>query len=1761
MNGKWIALLFWIFFAVIQTGCEQGEIDEDQVTPPSTTPVLAIAPFSVLENSTNSFLFTLSRPSPQPVTFNWGISAISVSPSSRFSALSGSVTIPAGATAYPVVIPLVNDSIYQQNQDFKLTLTNVSTSIELPANQIQFTLVDDEAPPTIRFATASQSVAEASGSASVVLELSHPSIFTTTVGYTLSGTATQGADYSVTPTSSVTFAPGETSKTLIVALQNDAISEPDETVEFGLGLILMGQAIKSTTQGSHTLTIANDDFAPTVTQINSTKPNGYYGSGSVPITVQFSQAVTVTGTPTLTLETGLTDRIANYVSGSGTTNLVFNYAIQPGDTSADLDVVSTTALALAGGSIKSVADSLDADLALPSPGSANSLGANKDIAIDTVVPVVTQVSSSSMNGSYSINATLSVTVMFSKTITVVSGAPRLALETGVTDRFAPYASGSGTSSLTFTYTVQAGDTSDDLDYVSASALELNGATLRDRASNAPNLTLADPGTSGSLSWVKNLLIDTTPATVVAVGSSVASGSYTVGAVIPVEVVFSESVFVSGTPRLTLETGSVDRAVDYVSGSGSNKLVFNYTVQAGDSAAPLDVKSNSSLILNSGSILDRAANASVLTLPSPGASGSLADSKTILIDTNGPSVSSLASSSANGAYRVGAVLPIQVFFTEPVIVVGTTQLTLETGLTDRIVNYTSGSGTSTLTFNYTVQAGDTSSDLDVVTTSSLALNSGSIKDAAGNSSALTLPAPGAPNSLSSNKNIVIDTTAPSLVGVSSPLANGAYKAGTDVPVTVQFSEAVYLTGTPQLVLKTSPSSTTTVSYTGGSGTPTLEFTYTVQAGDTSFDLDYELSTSFSLNGGSLADLAGNTAPTELPSPGTAGSLGANKNIVIDTSAPTVLNVTSSKANGGYKAGTLIPIQIVFSEAVVVTGTPKLVLETGTTDRSATYASGSGTSTLTFNYTVQPGDSASDLDYKSTTSLQTAGGSIADPALNAAVLTLASPGTAGSLGANKALVIDTEIPVVTSVTSLKADGYYRAGETVSILVNFSKPVFVSGTPLLTLETGGTDRDISYASGTGTTQLSFTYTVQSADTSSDLDYTSTSALMLNGGSIEDAVTNPATLTLPSPGAAGSLSQGKSLVIDTTVPTAPTSMDDGTWSLAISTTPTLSWSAASDLTSGIDHYELAVGTSSGSTNTLPWTNAGPVTSKVQAGLSLTEGTLYFVSVRAVDRAGNISAITSGDGFRADVTAPTTPSTLDDGLTSASLTQSPALAWSASTDALSGISRYEVAIGSSSGATDVLNWTNVGAVTTNTLTGLTLVEGSTYFASVRVYDRAGNVSAARPGDGWVIGWLQQAYLKASNQTSGNALGSSVAISGDTMVVGAPLKDSSQGSVYVYVRSGSSWTQQAVIKSANAQNGDLFGNSVAISGDTLVIGSPGDSCNNSSVSTSTSCLFAWTNGSGAAHVYIRSGTTWSLQAYMKASNRDSNDDFGRAVAISGNTIVIGAPQESSNATGVSTSDSSNNSSSQAGAAYVFTRSGNTWTQSTYLKQAFVRAGVKFGSSVAINLDTIVVGAPVDQSSGAAYVFKRVTAWSQEAYLKASPVVSGMQFGASVSVDGDVAIVGAPNETTNTGSAFVFARSGSTWSQQTALRALNATTGYLFGTSVSINGDLVLVGSPGEAALETNVIQGNDVSYSTSAPSSGAAYLYRKNGNSWPQLAYLKAPNAQANDNFGVAVSISNSSLGVGATGEDSNQKTVTNGQTASSDNSAADSGAVYLFNR
>ncbi|MBB1270818.1 S-layer family protein, partial [Shewanella sp. SR44-3] len=400
--------------------------------------------------------------------------------------------------------------------------------------------------------------------------------------------------------------------------------------------------------------------------------------------------------------------------------------------------------------------------------------------------------------------------------------------------------------------------------------EASGTTVNDSQTNSSMLT----GTSSGIGYNATgaFVTDSVAPTVSSITASTANGTYKVGDVISVQVNFDEAVLVTGTPQLTLETGTTDRSINYASGSNSSTLTFSYTVQSGDTSADLDYVATNSLMLNSGTIRDAASNNATLTLPSPGAANSLGANKNIVIDGVAPTVSSVNASTADGTYKLGDIISIQVNFNEAVTVTGTPQLTLETGTTDRTIDYASGSGSSTLTFNYTIQSGDTSSDLDYVATNSLALNSGTIRDAATNNAALTLASPGSANSLGNNKALVVDGAVPSVT--STAPAGGSVSTDTSVDFTVNFSESVSNISTDDFALGTTGGVTATIVSVSASSGSSVNVTVSGITGNGTIKLNLNASTN-------ISDAAGNAGPAAYTS-------GSTHTVAIPTApdAPTI-----------------------------------------------------------------------------------------------------------------------------------------------------------------------------------------------------------------------------------------------------------------------------------------------------------------------------------------------------------------------------------------------------------------------------------------------------------------------------------------------------------------------------------------------------------------------------------------------------------------------------------------------------------------------------------------------------------------------------------------------------------------------------------------------------------------------------------------------------------------------------------------------------------
>ncbi len=382
--------------------------------------------------------------------------------------------------------------------------------------------------------------------------------------------------------------------------------------------------------------------------------------------------------------------------------------------------------------------------------------------------------------------------------------------------------------------------------------------------------------------------------------------------------------------------------------------------------------------------------------------------------------------------------------------------------------------------------------------------------------------------------------------------------------------------------------------------------------------------------------------------------------------------------------------------------------------------------------------------------------------------------------------------------------------------------------------------------------------------------------------------------------------------------------------------------------------------------------------------------------------------------------------------------------------------------------------------------------------------------------WPQEEQFIGARDTADDRFGNSLAVSGDTAIVGAYRDDdrgSSSGSAYVFVRTGGSWAYQTKLTAADGAANDYFGISVAVHGETALVGAHGDDDKGSAA--------------GAVYVFVRTiGGRWKPEAKLTATDGAADDQFGWQLALSGDTALVGSPYDDDKGSG-------------SGSAYVFVRSGTTWSQQWKLIGTDGAAGDHFGYSVGLSGNTALIGANDDDDngsdSGSAYVFVRAgVSWAQEAKLLATDGTANDDFGHAVALSGDTALIGAPDDVPNgwvTGSAYVFQRTAGSWSQKAKLVAADGVAFDSFGSSVALSGDVAIVG------VSDDDHNGVDT---------GSAYVFARKGMNWTQETKILAPDAAAADHFGTSVQISDNPMTalVGAPFHD---------------DQGTDSGSLYIF--
>jgi hypothetical protein len=421
---------------------------------------------------------------------------------------------------------------------------------------------------------------------------------------------------------------------------------------------------------------------------------------------------------------------------------------------------------------------------------------------------------------------------------------------------------------------------------------------------------------------------------------------------------------------------------------------------------------------------------------------------------------------------------------------------------------------------------------------------------------------------------------------------------------------------------------------------------------------------------------------------------------------------------------------------------------------------------------------------------------------------------------------------------------------------------------------------------------------------------------------------------------------------------------------------------------------------------------------------------------------------------------------------------------------------------------------------------------------------------------VQDAYIKARMPSAEDAFGWGLAISGDTLVVGAIYEDSAAGGVngdqsndgaadsgaaYVFVRQGDAWVQQAFLKADSPAPNDFFGSSVAISGDSIAVGAVrADPWHGAS---------GVTPRSGRVYVFTRQNGVWSQQARLAPAASTTDDLVGTSVALQGDTLVFGAANDSSAA-------------SHSGAAYVYTRTAGAWTEGPKLKSLKPVADGSFGSAISLDATTLVIGAPYDSSdvdsAGSADVFVlRDGKWLEQQQLRPTLPSDHGVFGESVAVRGDSLVIGAPHSdlilSLPHGEVYTFERAGDKWTSTGVMTATVPRANDYFGSSLGLTDTALLVGANGDKSGAQGL---NGDPMRSDAQYEGAAYLFARQNQSYLLSAYIKAAAAEHDDALGEWVALSDSMAVVSAIYESGSVGGVNGNQ---KDNGASKSGAVYVF--
>ena len=851
-----------------------------------------------------------------------------------------------------------------------------------------------------------------------------------------------------------------------------------------------------------------DGVAPTVrrtTIVSDAGPDRTYGEGdAIDTEVLFSEAVRVSVNSTFTLQLGVgSTRSAGYVSGDGADRAIFRYEVKVGD--MDADGISFAADALAGPAIADrVGNALDGGITAV-PAQPNH---RVDGGVDNDPPRVTGVavtSTPTRAEAYAVGQRLEVSVRFDEHVDVADPSElKLVIEVGDAAVRAEFVNpGSSTDVLRFGYTVATGDI--DLDGIAVGPIAdaLVGATIRDPSGNvAVREFAALPAQSGHK--VDGLAPELNGVAITSVPA--VDDTYALGENIDVSVEFSEGVVAAHAPdlRLGIVIGTRTRQAYLASGDRTATLVFRYRIQQDDFDA--DGVSIEPAGLTGGTVQDLAGNDVARSQPRL-ALENQAEHRVDARASEAATVTVVSDPGRDETYALGDPIVLDVRFPEEVRVRGTPQLVLTIGEKERRATLVRQRSTL-LSFRYVVAAGDL--DEDGVSVGSGALVGATIVDNLGHPAGGLAPLP-------DQSGHRVDGIVPRTAGMaitSNAGADDTYGFGDTIRFAVSFSEAVYPNNVLTLPVQIGRH-TRTATFLDGSGTRTLRFDYRVAEDD--YDADGVSVRADPLSCGEddttvcITDDAGNAATEAVP-----GLPAQPRHRVDGRVIAARLSIASSPESGSaYRSNERIELHLEYPAAVSVRGNPdltpefpELVVSVGAGQRVAVFAGGSGTPTLRFAYTVQPGDADDDGISVARGPGSLRGGTIEDKDGNAASRNF------DALPADDAHQIDAVVPVALplapTIVSRPASGdAYGRDEVIEVAVTFSETVHVTNPPLgpatdlqLILEIGGLSRAAEFRDGSGTDTLLFAYEVVEGDY--DADGISIGPNAIVGGQIEDTAGN---------------------------------------------------------------------------------------------------------------------------------------------------------------------------------------------------------------------------------------------------------------------------------------------------------------------------------------------------------------------------------------------------------------------------------------------------------------------------------------------------------------------------------------------------------------------------------------------------------------------------------------------------------------------------------